>query len=235
MRNLTLLSVLISATALVGCARSPVYIPPPVNPFPPNVAPVVATADAIAIDTALQVCEVDSLRAQRDERMEAARTLLITGYASGGDVNERAQSIQGTLRVDQPPAGPQTERTEILRAFEIDLDAAYRFAEGSCRAYAACMHQRDYQEGACVGSLASWERSQDRFTEVSLSLADLRASIAAPVVQRRVYGQSYPHGDRYDRYDRRHRPHRDRHHRKDRDCEGVIADLFTTSACDRKH
>lgn len=236
MRNLTLLSVLIGASALVGCKHTPIYDPIPPAPFyPPSTTPVVATADAIAIDTALQVCEVDSLRAQRDERMEAARTLLITGYASGGDVNERAQSTQGTLRVDQPPAGPQTERTEILRAFEIDLDAAYRFAEGSCRAYAACMHQRDYQEGACVGSLASWERSQDRFTEVSLSLADLRASIAAPVVQRRVYGQSYPHADRYDRYDRRHRPHRDRHHRKDRDCEGVIADLFTTNACDSKH
>lgn len=236
MRNLTLLSVLISATALVGCGPTRHYEPLPPTPFyPPSTTPVVATADAIAIDTALQVCNVDSLRAQRDERIEAARALLVTGFASGGDVNERSQSTQGTLRVDQPPTGPQTERTEILRAFELDLDAAYRFAEGSCRAYAACMHQRDYQEGACVGSLNSWERSQDRFTEVSLSLAEIRASIAAPVVQRRVYGQSYPHGDRYDRYDRRHRPHRDRHHRKDRDCEGVIADLFTTSACDSKH
>ena len=234
MRKLTLLSVLIGATALVGCAahKQP-YVPLPPTPFyPPSTTPVVATADAIAIDTALQVCNVDSLRAQRDERIEAARALLVTGFASGGDVNERSQSTQGTLRVDQPPTGPQTERTEILRAFELDLDAAYRFAEGSCRAYAACMHQRDYQEGACVGSLNSWERSQDRFTEVSLSLAELRASIAAPVVQRRVYGQSYP---RSDRHDHRHRPHRDRHHRKDRDCEGVIADLFTTSACDRKH
>lgn len=232
MRKLTLLSVLISATALVGCSsyKQP-YVPLPAGPYyPPSVAPVVATADAIAIDTALQVCEVDSLRAQRDERIEASRALLVTGYASGGDVNERSQATQGNFRVDQPPSGPQTERTEILRAFEIDLDAAYRFAEGSCRAYAACMHQRDYQEGACTGSLNSWERSQDRFTDVSLSLAEIRAGIAAPVVQRPVYGHSYQR----DRYDRHHRPHRDRY-RKDRDCDGVIADLFTTSACDRKH
>ena len=185
-----------------------------------------ATADALAIDTALQVCEVDSLRAQRDERIEAARALLITGYASGGDVNERYEETEGTLRVDQPPSGPQTERTEMLRAFELDLDAAYRFAEGSCRAYAACMHQRDYQEGACIGTLHSWERAQDRFTDVSLSLAEIRAEIATPSRHHRGYGHGY---DR-DRYDRRY--HRSR---RDRDCEGVIADLFTTDACDRRH
>lgn len=226
MRKLTLLSVLISATALVGCKTDPVYVGPPIDPYyPPAVEPVEATADALAIDTALQVCEVDSLRAQRDERIEAARALLVTGYASGGDVNERWEESEGTLRVDQPPSGPQTERTEMLRVFELDLDAAYRFAEGSCRAYAACMHQRDYQEGACIASLNSWERAQDRFTDVSLSLAEIRAEIAAPSRHHRGYG----HGHQRDRYDRRHRP------RRDRDCDGVIADLFTTDACDRRH
>ncbi|EAP89823.1 MAG: hypothetical protein CMH91_03950 [Oceanicaulis sp.] len=226
MRKLTLLSVLISAAALAGCKTDPTYVHPVDPYYPPSTAPVEATADALAIDTALQVCEVDSLRAQRDERIEAARALLITGYASGGDVNERYEETEGTLRVDQPPSGPQTERTEMLRAFELDLDAAYRFAEGSCRAYAACMHQRDYQEGACIGTLHSWERAQDRFTDVSLSLAEIRAEIATPSRHHRGYGHGY---DR-DRYDRRY--HRSR---RDRDCEGVIADLFTTDACDRRH
>ena len=39
---------------------------------------------------------------------KAARALLVTGYASGGDVNERWEESEGTLRVDQPPSGPQT-------------------------------------------------------------------------------------------------------------------------------
>jgi hypothetical protein len=221
MRNSILLSVLISAAALAGCKTEPGYIPPVDPYYPPISEPVAATADAIAIDTALQVCEVDSLRAQRDERIESARALLITGYASGGDVNERWEDSEGTLRVDQPPSGPQTERTEMLRAFELDLDAAYRFAAGSCRAYSACMHQRDYEERDCVASLNSWERAQDRFTDVSLSLAEIRADIAAPARHHHAYGR--------DRYDRRHaRP------RRDRDCEGVIADLFTTDACDHQ-
>jgi len=213
--------VLISAAALAGCAHDP-YDPgyhPETPPIVVSSEPVEATADAIAIDTALQVCEVDSLRAQRDERIEAARTLLVTGYASGDDVNERSQSSQGRLVVDQPPSGPQSERTELVRAFELDLDAAYRFAEGSCRAYAACMHQRDYDEGACMASLHSWERSQDRFTEVSLSLAEIRAHIAAP--------RHHSHRNRHSHSDRR------RAHRNTEDCDGVIADLFTTGACRR--
>jgi len=225
MRKLTLLSVLISAAALAGCKTDPVYVDPVEPYYPSSTAPVEATADALALDTAVQVCEVDSLRAQRDERIEAARALLITGYASGDDVNERYEETEGTMRVDQPPSGPQTERTEMLRAFELDLDAAYRFAAGSCRAYAACMHQRGYEEQACIASLNSWERAQDRFTDVSLSLAEIRAEIATP--RRHYRGHGY---DR-DRYDRRY------HHRgrRDRDCEGVIAELFTTDACDDRH
>jgi len=208
-----MISLVIGTVALAGCSTTPVEPLPPLQPL--RYDPVEATADAIAIDTALQVCEVDSLRAQRDERVESARALLVTGFASGDDVNERTSDSSGTLTVTQPPYGEQTERTELVRAFEIDLDAAYRFAEGSCRAYAACMHQRDYEEQACMASLQSWERAQDRFTEVSLSLAEIRAHIARPTRQQR---HSHNHQNRQS---------------SDRDCDGVIAGLFTTDACRR--
>lgn len=210
-------SVLLLAGLLAGCAAEPYPpYPPEEPPILLPVEPAPATADAIAIDTAVRVCEIDSLRAQRDERIQSARELLITGYASGGDVNERGETREGTLSVDQPPAGPQSERTELVRAFELDLDAAYRFAAGSCRAYAACMHQRDYEEQACTASLQSWERAQERFADVSLSLAEIRAQIAAPAARGR------PHAQRPGP-----RP------RANRDCDGVIADIFTADACRR--
>ena len=210
----SLIGVLIGTVALASCAKTgPVDPPPPVQPV--SYEPVEATADAIAINTALQVCEVDSLRAQRDERIESARALLVTGFASGGDVNEQTSESSGTMTVTQPPYGEQTERTELVRAFEIDLDAAYRFAEGACRAYAACMHQQDYEERACMATLQSWERAQDLFTEGSLSLAEIRAHIARPA----------RHGNRNQT--------QNRPSRRERECDGVIAGLFTTDACRR--
>lgn len=210
----SMIGLLLGTVALAGCTHSEPLEPLlPLEPI--SYAPVEATADAIAIDTALQVCEVDSLRAQRDERVESARALLVTGFASGDDVNERSSERSGSLTVSQPPYGEQTERTELIRAFEIDLDAAYRFAEGSCRAYAACMHQQSYEEQACMASLQSWERAQDRFTEVSLSLAEIRAHIARPT----------RHGHRHQSQSNTNR--------RDRECDGVIAGLFTTDACRR--
>lgn len=207
--------------ALTGCtAHGPDdggELPPPPPPVDFTSSP---TFDEVAIDTAERVCEIDSLRAQRDDRIEQARELIISGYGLGADTNARSETRYGELEVDMPPAGPQTERTELVRAFELDLDAAYRFASGACRSYALCMHQRGYEEAACGASRAAWDRAQDRFSEVSMSLADIRAEIATR--GSRPYRASQP---------RRQADRPCSGASCERDCEGVIGDLFTTNPC----
>lgn len=200
---------------LTGCsAHSPEheYVPP----LPPPDFTSSPTFQEVAIDTAERICEIDSLRAQRDDRIEEARELVI----AGSDVNRRSQTRNGELEVQASPAGPQTERTELVRTFELDLDAAYRFAAGACRAYALCMHQRGYNEDDCGASRVAWERAQGRFADVSTSLASIRADIAL--------GRSTSH-----RASQTRPPAAQSCQSRDcqRDCEGVIADLFTTDPC----
>ena len=178
-----------------------------------------------SVDAARQVCSIESLTAARDEW----RTEIRGGYRSSGEVRVESQS-----QVTERPYGPQTERLELVRAFETDLDAAYRFATSSCQAYSVCMDQQRYDERACRQSGQRWSEAQDRFEAMSARLADIRLEISDS-----GYGRPYRGYDR--RYEGRvhDRGYRRTHDRRGRDrrddCDGVLGDVFTTGECDHVH
>lgn len=189
------------AVFLTACQHTP--------PVPPTVLVDArpAEADARAVDTAERVCAVDSLRAERDARVETARD-LVYGQLGAPDMQ---QTTDDRVTVNQPPAGPQSELTERLRVFELDLDAAYRFAATACQAYAMCMHSRDYDDRVCAGVRGSWDAAQERFVAASAELGQLRAHIANE--------ETALHPERTSP--------RDRHER----CDPPLTAVFTTQGC----
>ncbi|XBQ15705.1 MAG: hypothetical protein ABL308_12190 [Oceanicaulis sp.] len=167
-----ILAISAAALALAACVETGPPLPPnpgPVGPLPPSVA----ASDAAAIDIAERVCEISSLREERDSRIEIARS-LVYGYQGEPDSTYEADERRLT---QMPPAAPQSELTGLLRTFEFDLDAAYRFAAQSCRSYAMCMQVRGYDEGACSATRATWDSAQQRFMDASQGLGELRAAM----------------------------------------------------------
>lgn len=159
----TLMVLLVSATALSACSghgRAP-------HPQPgPGPGPVVQHRPPVARDTvgpAIAMCLVDTLAEQR-------LAMLDEVHAYRAEI--RADALAGANVAD-------TRTQEIIAAFETDLDASYRFATSSCRTYNRCLEENRYEEGACQDTAALWHDGQDRFHDLSLSLAAVRERIAS--------------------------------------------------------
>lgn len=181
-----------------------------------------STERAQAVSIAERICEIDSLRAQRDEQIETARNLAIFGF----DSNNQSEERSGSIIVNDNPPGPQTEITELVRAFEIDLDAAYQFAATSCQAHAMCMQMNAHKEGRCSETRVSWSNAQERFVETSADLGDIRGQIASYTARPTIIQP-----DPRRRHTRSH-DHRTQHHYRQRErCRDDIGDMFTTNRC----
>lgn len=195
---------------------------------PAPVRPRRSGADRSA-DTAERVCSIDSLTQARDEWRSEIRDA--GSYGRGGEVR-----IETEERVSERPYGRQTATVEMIRAFETDLDAAYRFATSSCQAYSVCMDQQGYDEYACQGSAQRWSEAQARFESMSGRLGEIRLVIAETCTDCRGYRGYRGYRDHRDGY-----PRRDRRYWRDRSdyCDGVLGDVFTTGECrtrrDRRH
>ena len=200
---------------------------------------VVPAADEFSLEAANQICAIDSLTQARDEMRTVVREARVGSEPvnwSGQDYSETTtEEVRSQEVVTARPYGRQTETVELFRAFETDLDAAYRFATSSCQAYAMCMHQRGYNESECAASRLQWNDARSEFTDLSQDLSRIRLEIQENCndCHLRVPAHHY----------RRYAPHR-RHHGRcadgycDRpdydgdDCENVLGDVFTTSRCD---
>ncbi|MDF1769773.1 hypothetical protein [Maricaulis sp.] len=156
----TVMMMLVSATALAACGEHTSGqrpAPPPVIHRAPPPPPPDTVSPAIAM------CLVDTLAEQRLAMLDE-----VHGYR---------QTINAEATTGANVADTRTQ--EIIAAFETDLDASYRFATASCRTYNRCLEENDFQEGACQDTAALWHDGQDRFHDLSESLAAVRERIAS--------------------------------------------------------
>ncbi len=106
-------------------------------------------------------------------------------FASGtakSEVNDICETE--SLGVIRAQAGelqncPECESDTIVLVSEFfnEIDASYRIASTSCRAYARCMQNNFYDEAQCRSTLASWERARDDFGDLSRELREIEAEV----------------------------------------------------------
>ncbi len=197
----TMLTIMLaSATALGACGG---HTRPPAGPTAPG--PVVHRPPPVARDTvtpAVNMCMVDTLAEQRLEMLSE-----VHGYREA----IRADALAGANVAD-------TRTQEIIAAFETDLDASYRFATASCRTYNRCLEENRFDEAACQDTAALWHDGQDRFHDLSETLADVRERIAT--------GCSDCSAPRS--HDRSRRHGRDGHTDRRRQSDETIGSVFST-------
>ncbi|RKQ96073.1 MULTISPECIES: hypothetical protein [Maricaulis] len=159
----TLMVMLVSATALGACSGHGRANLPPAGPTQP---PVVHHRPPVMVDTvgpAIAMCLVDTLAEQRLAMLE--------------EVHAYREEIRADAHTSANVADSRTQ--EIIAAFETDLDASYRFATSSCRTYNRCLEENRFDEAACQDTAALWHDGQDRFHDLSESLAAVRERIAS--------------------------------------------------------
>lgn len=155
----TVMMMLVSATALAACGEHTSGQRPP----PPPVVHRAPPPPPDTVSPAIAMCLVDTLAEQRLAMLEE-----VHGYREA----IRADAVVGANVAD-------TRTQEIIAAFETDLDASYRFATASCRTYNRCLEENSFAEGACQDTAALWHDGQDRFHDLSESLAAVRERIAS--------------------------------------------------------
>ncbi len=155
----TVMMMLVSATALAACGEHTSGQRPP----PPPVVHRAPPPPPDTVSPAIAMCLVDTLAEQRLAMLEE-----VHGYREA----IRADAMAGANVAD-------TRTQEIIAAFETDLDASYRFATASCRTYNRCLEENSFAEGACQDTAALWHDGQDRFHDLSESLAAVRERIAS--------------------------------------------------------
>ena len=203
----------------------------------------VPARDVHALETAERICNIGSLTQEYNRLRNEARTVVTPSHWTSnwllapwpGTYVDRHSSQSSSRSEDvntRPPFGPSTPTIDLVRTFEVDLDASYRASTSSCQAYAACMYQNRYNEGYCQRSAADWQIAQERFQSLSYRLADVRVRMAEicpdcpplivlPFRPRGAYGHRY--------HDPYYPPDRRRH-----DCQDYIGGVFSTSACPRR-
>ncbi|MGP1275976.1 MAG: hypothetical protein ACQRW7_11210 [Caulobacterales bacterium] len=201
----------------------------------------VPARDIHALETAERICNVGSLTQEYNRMRSEARSLTTPSHWSSNwllapwpghyiDRHSTTSTSQSTETGTRPPFGPSTPTIDLVRTFEVDLDASYRASTASCQAHAACMYQNRYNEGYCQRSGADWQIAQERFQSLSYRLADVRVRMAEicpdcpPLIVVPHHRGQYGYG--HSRYGRHYPPYR-RH----RDCEDYIGGVFTTSSC----
>jgi len=202
----------------------------------------VPARDVHALETAERICNIGSLTQEYNRLRNEARTVVTPSHWTsnwllapwpGTYLDSHSSQTSGrseNVNV-RPPFGPSTPTIDLVRTFEIDLDASYRASTSSCQAHAACMYQNRYNEGYCQRSAADWQVAQDRFQSLSYRLADVRVQMAqicpdCPpdfiVPGHHRFGQG--HG-----YRSRHYPP----YRRSHDCEDYVGGVFSTRSCPR--
>lgn len=203
----------------------------------------VPARDVHALETAERLCNIGSLTQEYNRMRNEARSITTPSHWTSnvflapwrGNYIDSHASTSSSVTQDtstRPPFGPSTPTIDLVRTFEVDLDASYRASTASCQAYAACMYQNRYNENACFRSAGDWQIAQERFQSLSYRLADVRVQMAQicpdcppylviPGRPRGAYG--YP---RY--YDPYYPPYRRRH-----DCQDYVGGVFSTRACPR--
>ena len=205
---------------LLGCETNQQSAPVLVIPTEPSYS-----------DVAEQLCSVGGLSQQyalmrtqyeeieRDPRWHSA----VTGQAQTRHQVEQRYNRDPIDSTQE--AGVLSERISLSRILELDIDASYRLAVSACQAHAYCIQTRDTHASRssgsgdqCQGELENWSSAQERFSDVSLELASVRAELAriatpVPVV---VVPPTRPTPER---------PHSS--------CRDYISGVFTTSACNR--
>lgn len=220
---------LIAALALGGCASSGYYdsydrygrADGYYDPYPQYQPARHTGRGGDSAATAERVCSIDPLTAAREEWTTEIRE---GGYRTGSSRTE------SRLTTTERPWGPQTETVELVRAFETDLDAAYRFATASCQSYAICMEERGYDEYACQGAADQWRQARTEFNAMSGRLAEIRLEIAERC--RDCYSDWRRHDGYRDHYRYRDRGHYAHRRHRDRDCDGILGEVFTTGECE---
>lgn len=202
----------------------------------------VPARDIHALETAERICNIGSLTQEYDRMRSDARAISTPSHWTAnvllapwpGNYIDRHVSAHASENRDinrGRPFGQPTPTIDLVRTFEVDLDASYRASTSSCQAYAACMYQNRYNEHLCSASRMDWQRAQTRFQGLSLQLANARISMAqicpdcppyiiVPQRRRGVYG------------DRHHDPYYAPYRRR-QDCQDYIGGVFTTSSCRR--
>jgi hypothetical protein len=77
-----------------------------------------------------------------------------------------------------PQSGQVPDATYLVEQFEAELDGSFDSIIQSCRVYNQCMIQNNYTESSCTQSAGMWAASQDRFHQLSETMAVIRAQIA---------------------------------------------------------
>jgi len=173
-------AILMTACAsLAGC-----YVndgeQPPLEPYTDDeiVAP---TFDEFAVSAASQICDIESLNTERLERIEEMRALAYDGYDDQGRPARRETQVNEVreAQVDRVQPGYIGEKTEILRLFETDLDAAYRFAAAACRTHVLCLQNHAFDESRCSTTGQFWSTAQTNFVNVvSFNAMQVRQNLA---------------------------------------------------------
>lgn len=161
------------AAALAGCADDLARE----NNFRRGVVP---SSDEFSLQAAQQICSVDSLNTQRSTIIREAREAAFDAPTMMGPDERETVQTETEAREQVNRIYPQriSEKVEILRTFETDLDAAYRFATAACQTYMMCLHQSQYREGSCTEPASQWTTAQARFETISEDVANWRAQLA---------------------------------------------------------
>ncbi len=154
-RILLILTLAMFASSCAGWFQHPVYGGRNAANNPQGIA-AGAAANGTANPEVSDICETDSL----------------------GVIRNRASGLQ-----DCPNCQPDT--IVLVSDFFNEIDASYRMASTSCRAYARCMQNNFYDEGQCRSTLASWERSRDDFGDLSRELREIEAEVRRDRVGKR--------------------------------------------------
>lgn len=110
-----------------------------------------------------------------------------------GVIRNRASALKG----DCPNCAEDT--IILVSEFFNEIDASYRMASTSCRAYSRCMQNNFYDEGQCRSSMASWERSRGDFADLSRELREIEAEVRRDRIAKR--GRRGAYINRYEKCD----------------------------------
>jgi hypothetical protein len=108
---------------------------------------------------------------------------FLTGQAS---TNQRTDAVyrRVPLEQDADPA-EASERIRLSRIVDLDIDASYRLAVSACQAYMFCAQTPGGARGygtagfnSCSDELENWTDAQNRYSHISLRLAEIRTELA---------------------------------------------------------
>jgi len=159
-----------------------------------------------------QICAVDSLAKEKQTTLTASNNLRysIAPYQNKhGDYSEDTNTIL----------------MQKLNSYEAELEASYRFVTQSCGAYVRCLERNDYDERLCRQAQRGWDRSQERFNQVSVDIKEIMAEVEIELARIEARKSRKRHSKRG----------RKRHHQQSyghKDCCGTINNIFT-DCCER--